>query len=283
MFIENATRHRVDIRGTQVSYQKVGTGPDLLFVHGWPLNGDTWRNVVPNLDGYTRYVIDLPGCGGSEATAGTPLNVRSHTETVLAVIDALGLEDVVLVGQDSGGMICRFVAEQRPETVRALVLGGTEIPGVHSRLVALFRLLARLPGAAAMFKLSLGTRFLARTPLILGGTVYDKSILDGDFRTAVLDPIVADPAALARMVAMIRDFSFDDIDALADVHPKLTMPTLLVFGENDGFFPVAKARAMASQFGGATEFATIAKCKLFLHEEHPERFAELTASFLDSL
>ena len=58
------------------------------------------------------------------------------------------------------------------------------------------------------------------------------------------------------------------------------MPTLLVWGEEDPFFQVEKARAMANEFGGPTEFVTIADCKLLVHEEYPERFAELTTAFL---
>lgn len=282
MDITDSTRQFVDIGHTNVSYQKLGAGPNLLFVHGWPLNGNTWRNVVPHLDGYTRYVLDLPGSGESKATEKTPLTVRGHVDSVIRFIDRVGLDEVVLVGQDSGGMICRFVAEQRPEVVVALSLCSTEIPHVHPPLVKIFKGLAHLPGAKAMFKLSMGNNVLARTPLVLGGTVFDKSLLDGEFRTNVLDPILADDDAMDAAVKVIHDFSLDDIDALADVHQKLTMPTLLVFGEDDPFFPVDDARAMVSQFGGPTEFVAIADCKLFLHEEYPQRFAELTRSFLQS-
>lgn len=278
--IAGSTRQVVDVGHTKVSVQTVGSGPNLLFVHGWPLNGNTWRNVVPHLDGYTSYVMDLPGCGESKATDQTPLTVRGHADSVVRVIDALGLDEVTLVGQDSGGMVCRFAAQQRPSVVRALVLGGTEIPGVHAPLVWLFKALAKLPGAKAAFRINMANRFLTRSPLILGGTVYDKSILDGEFRTNLLDPILDDPDAMDAIVEMIKHFSADDIDALGDVHPMLTMPTLLIYGEDDKFFPAEKARLMANQFGGPTDFVTIAKCKLFLHEEHPERFAQLTHEFL---
>lgn len=277
--IAGTTREAVDIGRTTMSYQEVGSGPNLVFVHGWPLNGNTWRNVVPHLDGFTRYVIDLPGCGATKATDRTPLTVRGHADAVVDFIDALDLDDVVLVGQDSGGMMCRFAAEKRPEQVAGLVLAGSEIPGVHAPLVNLFKALAKLPGAKAMFRFSIGNKFVAKTPLILGGTVYDKALLDGELRTNLLKPVLADSEGMDAAVAMIKDFSFDDIDALEDVHAKLTMPTLLVYGEDDGFFPVEKARAMAEQFGGPTEFVSIPKAKLLVHEEHPERLADLTRAF----
>lgn len=282
MSIDGATRHFVDLGHTNLSYQKLGAGPDVVFIHGWPLNGDTWRNVVPHLDGFTRWVIDLPGTGHSKATDASPYTVRAYADAVVAFIDALGFDDVVLVAQDSGGMMARFAAEQRPQVVSALSLAGTEIPGVHAPLVTLFKFLAKLPGGKSMFKLTMSNRFLARTPLILGGTVFDRSLLDGDLRTKLLDPILADDDALKWVVKMIKHFSFADIDVLADVHPNLTMPVLLAYGEDDGFFPVEKARAMADQFGGPTEFVSIPNCKLLLHEEHPQRFAELTSTFLEN-
>ena len=270
----------VDVGHCRVSYRKVGSGPNLLFVHGWPLNGATWRHVVPQLEGFTRIVVDLPGTPNSRATAQTPMTVRGHAAALVQVIDELGLDDVVLIGQDSGGMVCRFAAEARPEKVSALSMCGTEIPGVHAPLVKLFKVMAKLPGAGAMFKMCMKNRFLARTPLVFGGAVHDKSLLDGEFRTNVLEPSLVNRETFAGLLAMIREFSFDDIDALAAVHPKLTMPTLLVWGEDDPFFPVDKARAMAEQFGGPTEYRVIPQCKLLVHEEHPERFAKLTADFL---
>ena len=275
-----AVRASVKVGSTEVSYQRVGSGPNLVFVHGWPLNGNTWRNVIPQLNGYTCWAIDLPGTGCSTGAPDTPLSIQSHVSIVLGFLDALELENVVLVAQDSGAMIARYVAAQRADDIRALVLVGTEIPNDHAKLVVLFKLIAVLPGARQMFRFSMGNRLIARTPLILGGTVHDRSVLDGEFRTNLLDPILADRDAMAAMVEMIRNFSLDDIDALADVHPKLTMPSLLIFGEDDTFFPVEKSREMTSQFGGPTTFVTIPDAKLLVHEEYPELIAMNIRDFL---
>ena len=264
-----------------VYFEKTGSGPTLLFVHGWPLNGQTWRNVTPHLDGFTRIVIDLPGNGSSAVTPQTDLSVRGHAAVVISFIEELGLTDVVLVGQDSGGMICRFAAELRPDLIAGLSLCGTEIPGVHAPIVKMFKQLAFLPGAKAMFRLTMGNKFIARTPLVLGGTVFDTAFLDGEFRTNVLTPILADDDAMDNALEMIRHFSLDDIDALAATHANLEMPVLLVWGAQDPFFPVAKARQMIGQFGGVVDFETISEAKLLVHEEHPQRFAELTRAFVE--
>ncbi len=272
----------VDVGHTRVSYTRTGSGPDLLFIHGWPLNGSTWRHVTPHLEGFTRWVIDLPGAGASVATDQTPLSVAAHAETVASVIDALGLSEVTLVGNDSGGMVARFAAEKRPEAVNALALCGTEIPGHHPWLVTMFTTLAKLPGAKAMFRFSMGNRFIAKTPLILGNTVADKSLLDGEFRETVLDPILANDAHMTAAVKLIRGFSKADVDPLAETHRNLKMPTLLVAGEGDPFFPAEEAREMMSQFAGPTEFVTFENCKLLVQEDQPQRFADQIRSFLEA-
>lgn len=281
--IAGADRMTVLVGSTALSYQKTGSGPTMVFIHGWPLNGNTWRNIVPAVPDHTCIVPDLPGAGDSAGPRDQPLTIEGHVATMVGFLDALELDDVVLVAQDSGGMIARFVAAERPDHVRALILAGTEIPNDHAKLVVLFKLLGVLPGARHMFRFSMGNRFIARTPLILGGTVHDKSFLDGEFRANLLDPILADREAMDAVVEMIRNFSLDDIDALAEVHPKLTMPTLLIFGEDDTFFPVDKARGMVSQFGGPTTFVTVPDARLFVHEEYPDLVATKIREFLADL
>ena len=60
--------HRMlDVGHSQVPYWCFGEGPDLFFVHGWPLTSATWRELVPSLsEHFTCHLIDLPGTGESE-------------------------------------------------------------------------------------------------------------------------------------------------------------------------------------------------------------------------
>lgn len=77
----------------------------------------------------------------------------------------------------------------------------------------------------------------------------------------------------------MQSFSFDAVDELADIHARLTAPTLM-WGADDPSFPVEHARAMTAQFAGPTRFAVIEDAKLLVHEESAERFARLTKSSL---
>lgn len=264
-----------------LSVTSSGSGPDVVFVHGWPLDSRTWRNVVANLDGYRCHLIDLPGAGRSTSPEGTQFElVEGGATAVLDTVDALGLERFTLVGQDSGGLTARYAAARRPDQVEALVLSGSEIPNHHGWRLHMFKTIGRLPIASTVLRLALSNRWLRASPFALGQAFADRSHLRSEFNELLVRPLVEDRALLARQVALLRSFTFDQIDHLAELHPKITAPTLLVWGARDPFFPPKKAEAMAAQFGGESEFVTLDDARLFVHEEQPEAFARQVSTFL---
>ena len=236
--------------------------------------------MASELPDFTCHLIDLPGCGTSSTPDDVPLSFPGHAAAVCEAIDALGLDSVTLVGQDSGGLVARLVAATLGERVDALVLTGTEIPGHHPKLIGRLQRMMRLPGFGAVTSYLLGKRWAARSNHLLGGCFWDRDLIEGDFRTAVLDPLLADPSSLDRQLEILASYQNDIVDELAEVHPAITCPTLLIWGQGDPFSPIGKARAMAAQFGGPTRFVAIDKARLLVHEEHPTRFAALTREFL---
>ena len=92
------------------------------------MSGATFRTLLPHLaDHVTCHLIDLPGAGSSRFTADTPLTVEQHIHSVRRVLDLLELDDVAVVGHDSGGMIARHAVAGDPR-LRALGLIDTEQP-----------------------------------------------------------------------------------------------------------------------------------------------------------
>ncbi len=84
-----AEPHRyLDVGAGEVAYRRAGSGPDVLFVHGWPVSGATFRLLLPHLvDHVTCHVIDLPSAGSSRFDDDTPLSVDQHIATVRRVVD----------------------------------------------------------------------------------------------------------------------------------------------------------------------------------------------------
>ncbi|MBL8685790.1 MAG: alpha/beta hydrolase [Myxococcales bacterium] len=273
----------VDVGHARVAHRVVGSGPDVLFVHGWPLHGLTWRDVVAPLAAHYRcHVIDLPGAGLTKTTPSTRYGLESHAATLVSVIDALSLDRVALVGHDSGGAVARFAAASLATRVTATVIADSEIPGHKPLLLQLLLASASLPGGASMLRGMLGSRSIGRSILAWGACFHDVDRAEGEFRELFVEPLVRDDAAFAGQMQLTKTWDWSVLDRLRDAHAKIVAPSLLVWGERDPYFPAEKARAMAPQFGGETRFVCLQHARLFAHEEHPERFADEVSRFLDA-
>ncbi|MCB9896716.1 MAG: alpha/beta hydrolase [Planctomycetes bacterium] len=122
-----AVRHRTAPFGDiLLHYDDVGTGPRaLVFVHGWACDRSVWREQVPALADVMRCIaLDLPGHGESAAPdlAESDYTMDLFADAVLAVMDAAGVEQAVLVGHSNGAPVVRQVLRRHPERVAALVL-----------------------------------------------------------------------------------------------------------------------------------------------------------------
>ncbi len=261
----------------RLAYYRTGDGPDVVLVHGWPLSASTFRGIIPHLARrFTVHAFDLPGVGASVPWDG-PLDLASCAAALRAAIDHLGLSRYALVGHDSGGSIARLVADGDPR-VTALVLGNTEIPGHRSRVVQAMVLAARLPGAAWLLRSFLWAGPIRRA--VFRGCFRDPGFVDGGFARDVLRRSLGTPRVAAAQAAFLRAFDYALVDRLRAAHARIAAPVLLVWGTDDRFFPLARARGMVAQFGGGAELVEIQGAKLFAHEDHPEELAAHAMRFL---
>lgn len=108
--------------GLQISYTDQGSGqPALVFVHGWSCDKGYWKNQVPAFsDRYRVVTVDYGGHGQS-GTGRENFTIESFGSDVVAVVEKLGLEQVILIGHSMGGQIIVEAASQIPEKVVALI------------------------------------------------------------------------------------------------------------------------------------------------------------------
>jgi pimeloyl-ACP methyl ester carboxylesterase len=166
----------------------------LVLVHGYPMHGETWRKIVPELARrFTCYLPDLPGLGLTEWRGDTDFGFPGHARTLRRFIDALRLDTCAVVAHDTGATVARCLADADPGRVDRLVLINTEMPGHRPPWVPLYRHLAALPGAATSFRLLLSQRWFRRSPMGLGGLFVDRDLLDGDFHARFVAPLLASP------------------------------------------------------------------------------------------
>jgi pimeloyl-ACP methyl ester carboxylesterase len=269
----------LDVGVGEVALRTVGSGPDVLFVHGWPVSGATFRKLLPHLvDHVTCHLVDLPGAGSSRITADTPLSIDNHIRSVRRVVDLLELQDVAVVGHDSGGMIARHAMAGDPR-LRALGLIDTEQSAGVSWKFRSFIAGRRVPGFGAALGWLAGQPRLRRSRLVLGDAFADRTLLDGEFDEFFLQPLHRSKAHRDATMRLLRSFDYAHVDALRGLHARIDVPTQLVWGELDRFFPVAWARDMVADFADAN-LAVIAGAGLFAHEERP---AEVAAALLPVL
>jgi abhydrolase domain-containing protein 6 len=103
-------------------YLEGGQGPTLVLVHGFTGSKENWLLAAPFLREFRILAPDLPGWGASERLADADYGIRAQAARLKAFLDALDVEDAVLVGHSMGGHIAGVLASEHPERLRALVL-----------------------------------------------------------------------------------------------------------------------------------------------------------------
>jgi haloalkane dehalogenase len=263
----------------EVAVRSVGTGPDVLFVHGWPMHGATFRKLLPHLvDHVTCHVIDLPGAGSSNYDSTTNLSIANHIHSVRRTVELLGLDKVAVVGHDSGGLIARH-AMVGDERLRAMGLIDTEVSGSMPWRFRSFIAARHLPGVGKALGWLAGQERLRKNKFVFGDSVVDRSMLDGEFDEFFMQPLHASAAVQSATAKLFKSFDLNDIKTLRDVHRRIDVPVRLVWGAEDRFLPVVSARRMVGDFPDAG-LSEISGAGLFSHEEKP---AEVAAALLPTL
>jgi YbgC/YbaW family acyl-CoA thioester hydrolase len=233
---------QITVRGAHLAVEVAGSGPAVLFIHGYPLDRSIWRHQIDSLDGFRRIAPDLRGMGRS-AAPDLGYSMATYAEDLAGVLEALGEESAVLCGLSMGGYIAFEFLRRWPDRVRGLILMDTRAEGDsedgrkgRDQQIAL----AKEQGAGAIAS--------AMVPKLLAKGA------DARLVRQVRAMIEATPVAgIVGALTAIRDRS--DSRALL---PELgRMPVLVVTGSEDAIIPAAQARALAEAIPGA-EFAEIA-------------------------
>lgn len=268
-----APERYIDVGHGEIAYRKVGTGPDVLFVHGWPVSGATFRGLLPHLvDDVTCHVIDFVGTGSSRFDTDADLSLDNHIAALRNVVDQLGLDQVAVVGHDSGGMIARHALAGDPR-LRAMGLINTEQPRGLSFRFKMFLSQRNLPGFGPALGWIVGKPALRRNKFVLGDAFVDRSLIDGTFDEFFLAPLNQDKGRLAAGMRLLKSFEKRHVSELGDLHRKIGVPVQMVWGREDPFFPLAWAEEMVDTFADA-QLAIIDNAGLFSHEEKPAEVAD---------
>lgn len=234
-----APADRISVNGVGLAVELEGDGPAVLFLHGFPLDRTMWRAPAESLAGWRRIAPDLRGMGKSDAP-DLGYSMSTYAGDLLALLDRLEVERVVLVGLSMGGYIAFEMLRQARHRIRGLVLMDTRAEadseeGRRGReaMIASVRERGTVAVADAMLPKLLAPGTPARDPGLVA-----------NLRRIVSDTPVS--GVVGALTAM-RDRP-DSTPLLATL---AGLPTLVVGGEDDAIIPPAATRDLAHAIPGA--------------------------------
>jgi pimeloyl-ACP methyl ester carboxylesterase len=274
-----ATLHRVDLPQGTVEYRDSGSGSVLLFVHGLLVSGTLWRKVVAPLESEFRCVVpDLPlGSHRVPVRADADLTPLGLARLIADFMDALELDDVTLVGNDTGGALCQLVAAHHPDRLARLVL--TPCDAYENFLPPVFRPLqwiARVPGGVAAMVQPMRLDVMQRSPLGFG--LLTKRPIERSVREGWVRPVIGSAEIRRDVTKVLKGiaphYTLEAAERLRD----FDRPALLAWAPEDRFFKFSYAERLAAAIPDA-RLERIEDSGTFVSEDQPERVAQLVSDF----
>lgn len=254
-----------NINGASLYYAEQGTGPAILFHHGYTGSHDSWDVVAPAFaaKGYRAIVMDCRGAGDSEHTADG-YSIEQYADDVIGMVDHLGLDRFIYVGHSMGGVIGMELGIRYASRLEKLVLvAPAPADGVD----------VSVPGAAAQRERGLALR-----------RARDRETLLRERLATTARPNPETIAAAVDRALSVSDGHYNDSwDALVtsrrgDRLEEIMVPTLLVAGAADGLL-LANLRDYP-RLGNAT-IHVLSRVSHGIHQEDPDTFITVLGDFLD--
>jgi pimeloyl-ACP methyl ester carboxylesterase len=248
----------------EIAYERVGEGPPLVFVHGGAEDGRVWQPQLAALaDEFTVVAWDAPGAGHSSDLPAR-FGLADYAHCLAALIEAIALGPAHVVGLSWGGTVVQELYRHHPERVATLILVDTYAGWKGSLPEEEVR--ARVEAVHAMLA----------TPAEEVDPTY-PGLFAGDPPAAFV-PLLEHMAASVR-----RETLRTEVAAMAeadqrDLLPRIAVPTLLIWGEQDARSPLSIARTFEQAIPDA-RLVVIPACGHVSNLEQPQLFNEALREF----
>jgi pimeloyl-ACP methyl ester carboxylesterase len=263
----------------RLRYFEAGDGPPIVFAHGLLVNANLWRKVVATLSPDFRCIaLDLPlGSHTLPMPEAADLTPHGLADLIADALEALALEEVTLVGNDTGGALCQIVVTRRPERIGRLVLTSCDYrDNFPPPMFRYFKLAAAIPGAMKLLMLPMRLRAPRRLPFAFGWLVtrpIDRQAEDSYLLAGMTNAGVE--RDLKRVIKGVHTrYTNEAADQLGD----FDKPALIAWSRDDRFFKPAHAQRLAQELPNA-RLEWIENARSLSPEDEPGRLAELIAAF----
>jgi len=270
-------RKEIDLPAGRIRYREAGSGKPIVFVHGYLVDGRLWDGVVDRLADRCRCIApDWPI--GSQQVAMRP-DADLSPPGIAAIIDsflaALELDDVTIVGNDSGGAMSQVLVTRHPERIGRLVLTNCDThenfpPGIFKAMPPI----AALPGGMAVLAAPFRVGALARAAF----KPFSKNTIPPKLVASWMAPGLHDPGvkrdAKKVTAGMNKRYTLEAAQKLRGSQ----LPILLAWAPGDRFFPIKYAERLAGEAGNA-KIVEIPDAATFVPLDQPQRLADEIAAF----
>jgi pimeloyl-ACP methyl ester carboxylesterase len=273
----------VDAGGLRTHVATAGHGPPVVLLHGWPQHWYEWRNLMPALaDRHRVIALDQRGFGWSEAPP-SGYEKENLAEDALAVLDALGIERVKLVGHDWGAWVGFLLALRAPERIDRYLALNILPPWTSMRAMAphmwrfWYQWMILTPGVG--YRLHASGKFV---PKVLAGGSVRREVWDDATLHAFSDTFT-EPARARAAVQMYRVFNLREAPEMARgryANAHLKVPTRLLFGTGDQ----ALKHTILDGYERHADDMLVEKvegCGHFIADERPDLVAKRAREFFE--
>jgi pimeloyl-ACP methyl ester carboxylesterase len=273
-------RHEIELPAGTIRYRDAGEGKPVVFVHGYLVDGRLWDGVVDRLSDRCRCLApDWPiGAQQVAMKPGADLSPYGIAATIAAFLEELDLNDVTIVGNDSGGAMSQVLVTRHPERIGRLVLTNCDThenfpPGPFKAMPPI----AKLPGGMAVLAAPFRIGAIARAAF----KPFTRTPIPPDLIASWMQPGLHDPDVKRDLkkvtVGMNKRYTLEAAEKLRDSD----LPVLLTWAPGDRVFPLKYAERFAAEVPNA-RIVQIPDSRTFVPFDQPQRMADEIAGFVET-
>lgn len=278
-------RHNVDTPSGRISYLEQGNGPVALFVHGVLLNGYLWRHQLADLSDIRRCIaVDLLAHGDTEIAPDQDVSVTANARMLKEFLDALKIDQVDLISNDSGTGIVQIFAALYPERIRSLTLtNGDTHDNWPPEAFKAFLTMAASGGLSGTLNAMIEDKNVYRSPQALAPAYEHPELVSNDTIEHYLCPLVTSEQRTRDFQRFLAAFDNKQTLAIEDRLKTLHAPTLIVWGTDDVYFGVKWGRWLSETIPGTRKYVELKGARIFFPEERWQEFDKEIRLFWESV
>ncbi|OBI78810.1 alpha/beta fold hydrolase [Mycobacterium asiaticum] len=268
----------IDISAGTIHFEATGpeNGRPVVFVHGYMMGGQLWRPVSERLAARGLRCIAPTWPLGAHPTPlrrGADQTITGVAGSVAEVLAALDLEDVVLVGNDTGGVVTQLVAAHHPDRLGALVL--TSCDAFEHFPPPILKPVILAAKSKSLFRTAIQTM---RAPVARRRAYEGLAYTDIDDLTQIwVRPALSDPDVAEDLRQLSLSLRTEVTLDVARRLPGFDKPALIAWSADDAFFELEDGRRLAATIPNA-RLEVIAGARTFSMVDQPDRLADLLSS-----